>query len=65
MAVRNMLRIEINVHKKLCVKLVIYKDHTGMHGQQNIKIIGTVCCNTLLVYVLLKQVKFKLLLKNG
>jgi len=22
---------------KLCVKLVIYKDHTRIHGQQNIK----------------------------
>ena len=37
MAARNMYRIEINIHEKLCVKLVIYKDHTGMHGQQNIK----------------------------
>jgi len=24
--------------KKLCVKLVIYKDYTEMHGQQNIKL---------------------------
>jgi len=31
---------EINIHEKLCVKLVIYKDHTRMHGQQNIK-----CCS--------------------
>jgi len=31
-----MLRIEINIHEKLCVKLVIHKDHTRMHGQQNI-----------------------------
>ena len=23
--------------KELCVKLVIYKDYTEMHGQQNIK----------------------------
>ena len=23
---------------KLCVKLVIYKDHARMHGQQNIKV---------------------------
>jgi len=23
--------------KKLCIKLVIYKDYTEMHGQQNIK----------------------------
>ena len=35
MAARNMYRIEINIHEKLCVKLVIYKDHTRMHGQQN------------------------------
>jgi hypothetical protein len=38
MAARNMWRIEINIHEKeLCVKLVIYKDYTDMHGQQNIK----------------------------
>jgi hypothetical protein len=37
MAARNMQRIEINIHEKeLCVKLVIYKDYTEMHGQQNI-----------------------------
>jgi hypothetical protein len=29
---------EINVHEKeLCVKLVVYKDYTERHGQQNIK----------------------------
>ena len=39
MAARNMSRIEINIHgKELCVKLVIYKDYTEMHGQQNIKL---------------------------
>jgi hypothetical protein len=28
----------INIHEKeLCVKLVIYKDYTKMHGQQDIK----------------------------
>jgi len=33
-----MQRIELNIHEKeLCVKLVIYKDYTEMHGQQNIK----------------------------
>jgi len=38
-AVRNMYRIEINIHKKeLTVKLVIYKDYNEMHGQQNIKL---------------------------
>ena len=38
MAARNMQRIEINIHKKeLCVKLVIYKNYTEIHGQQNIK----------------------------
>jgi len=37
MAARNMQRIEINIHEKeLHVKLVIYKDCTEMHGQQNI-----------------------------
>jgi len=29
---RNMYRIEINIHEKLCVKLVIYKDRSRMHG---------------------------------
>ena len=39
MAARNMYRIEINIHEKeLCVKLVIHKDYTEMHGQQNIKL---------------------------
>jgi hypothetical protein len=38
MAAQNMQRIEINIHEKeLCVRLVIYKDYTEMHGQQNIK----------------------------
>jgi len=33
-----MERKEINIReKKLCVKLVIYKYYTEMHGQQNIK----------------------------
>ena len=37
-AVRNMYRIEINIHEKeLCVKLVIYKHQNEMHDQQNIK----------------------------
>jgi len=40
MAAGNMSRIEINIHEKeLCVKLVIYKDYTKMHGQQNIKLL--------------------------
>ena len=38
MAARNMYGIEINKQEKeLCVKLVIYKDYTEMHGQQDIK----------------------------
>ena len=38
MVARNMLSIEINIYgKELCVKLVIYKNYTKMHGQQNIK----------------------------
>ena len=37
MAAWNMYIIENNMYEKLCVKLVIYKDHTRMHGQQNIK----------------------------
>jgi len=41
MAARNMYRTEINIREKLCVKLVIYTDHTRMHGQQN-KILTTV-----------------------
>jgi hypothetical protein len=36
MAVRNMYRKEINIYKKeLCVKLVIYKDYTEMHGKKH------------------------------
>ena len=43
MAARNMWRIEINIHEKeLCVKLVIYKDYTEIHGQQNVKKDNTV-----------------------
>jgi hypothetical protein len=39
-AARNMYRIETNIYEKeLCVKLVIYKDYTDMHGQQNISIV--------------------------
>jgi len=38
MVARNKYRIEINMYEKeLCVKLVIYRDCTEMHGQQNIK----------------------------
>ena len=33
---RNMKITEINVHEKLRVKLFINKDHTRIHGQQNI-----------------------------
>jgi hypothetical protein len=38
MAARNMYRIEINIpvhEKKLCIKLVIYKDYTELHAQEN------------------------------
>ena len=38
MAARNMSRKQLNIHEKeLCVKLVIFKDYTEMHGQQRIK----------------------------
>jgi len=37
MTAPNVYRIDINTHERLCFKLVIYKDHTRMHGQQNIK----------------------------
>ena len=40
MAARNRLRIEINIHEKLCVNLVIYDDHIKMYGQQNINLIS-------------------------
>jgi len=33
MAVRNMYRIEINIHGKLCVMLAIYKEQTIIHYQ--------------------------------
>jgi len=33
-----MYRIEVNIQeKKLCIKVVIYKDHIRKYGQQNIK----------------------------
>ena len=32
MAARNMYRIEINIHEKLCVKLVIYKVYQHVHN---------------------------------
>ena len=42
-AVRNMPRIEINIHEKeLRFMLVIYEDYNEMHGQQN-KVIVCVC----------------------
>jgi len=34
MDARNVERIEINIHERLCVRLVIYKDHTGTQGQK-------------------------------
>ena len=38
MGARNIQRIEINIYEKeLCIKLVIYKNYTWMHDQQNIK----------------------------
>jgi hypothetical protein len=47
MVARNMYGIEINVHEKeLCVELVIYKDYTEMHGQQNIKFCFQNCLYT-------------------
>jgi len=40
-----MQRIEINIHEKeLCIKLVIYKNCTEMHDQQNIKFCIILCC---------------------
>jgi len=40
MAARNMKRIEINLYEKeLCIKLVIYKNNTDKHCQQNIKLL--------------------------
>jgi len=51
MAVRNMQRIETNIQKKLCIKLAIYKDHTSMHGQQNIKLfVFLIAANQLILY---------------
>jgi len=29
--------------KELCIKLVIYKNYTEMHGQQNMKQYGNMC----------------------
>jgi hypothetical protein len=45
MTARNMYRIEINIQKKdLFVKLVIYKEYTELHGQQNIKNVPVFTC---------------------
>ena len=50
MAARNMYRMKINIHEEeLCVKLVIYKDCTEMHGQQNMKKGRNICTLTLLL----------------
>ena len=39
MTARNMQRIDINIHEKeLCIKFVICKDYTEMHGQQNVQL---------------------------
>jgi len=57
MAARKMWRIEINIHKKeLCVKFIIYKYYTEMHGQQNIKNIQTKEQNTYLNYTVLQLI---------
>ena len=42
--------MEINIYEKLCVSLVIYKDHTEMHGQHNIKFSSDLFC--LSIYLL-------------
>ena len=43
MVARNMQSIEISIYgKEMCVRLVIYKNYTKMHGQQNIKL-GYLC----------------------
>ena len=57
MAARKMWRIEINIHKKeLCVKFIIYKYYTEMHGQQNIKNIQTKEQNTYLNHTVLQLI---------
>ena len=65
MAARNMCRIEINIYEKgLCVKLVIYKDCTEMHVQQNIKFnigIFTENCSRKKIFVKISAVTVLLL----
>jgi len=34
MAARNMYRIELNIQEKLCVKMVIYRDHRVTDGTE-------------------------------
>jgi len=52
-----MQRIEINIHEKLCVKLVIYKDHrvSGFPGQIRTEYVHNTsayrCCNVAVTVV--------------
>jgi hypothetical protein len=50
-----------HIEKEVCVKLVIYKKYTEMHGQQNIKFIlrlGIFCCNLIQRCIVCIYLKF-------
>jgi len=50
MAAQNIYRIQINIHEKeLCIKVVIYKDYTEMHDQQNIKLTACIYLSVWLI----------------
>jgi hypothetical protein len=55
-------------NKELCVKLVIYKDYTEMHGQQNIKLSFCLACVSfpaVTPYILKQIVIFDVLIQTN
>jgi hypothetical protein len=50
--------------KELCVKLVIYKNYTAMHGQQNIKITKQVSNKRIMCNIVARKVYIYLLYTN-
>jgi len=51
MAARNMWRIEIDIQEKIVPKFAIYKDHSRMHGQQNIKLSTVILYSAKHIYI--------------
>ena len=72
MAARNMQRTEINIHEEeLYIKLVIYKDCTEMHSQQNVKFgrvivisIGMSLISTILSHIIIIMFRNRFLITN-